>query len=113
MFAPPLSQPSQAAEVQAASEAAYLPLVHTVMRHLNARDAGEPSVQTEALRCWALVHGLACLQLSGNLSACLGRDVARSSASALVDLVSSLLLPAHAPSTPTPPTKGRARAKPS
>ncbi|MBK9235532.1 MAG: TetR/AcrR family transcriptional regulator [Rhodoferax sp.] len=94
MFAPQVSHSGQAVEVQAAAEAAYLPLVHSVMRRLRARDANEPSVQTEALRCWALVHGLACLQLSGNLTACLGRDVATASASALEDLVTGLLLPA-------------------
>ena len=95
MFAPQVSQSGQAVEVQAASEAAYLPLVHSVMRRLKSRDASEPSVQTEALRCWALVHGLACLQLSGNLTACLGRDVATASASALQDLVTGLMLPAQ------------------
>lgn len=94
MFTPQVSQSGQAVEVQAAAEAAYLPLVHSVMRRLKARDANESSVQTEALRCWALVHGLACLQLSGNLRARLGRDVAAASASTLQDLVTGLLLPA-------------------
>lgn len=94
MFAPQINQSGQAVEVQAAAEAAYLPLVHSVMRRLKAREASEPTVQTEALRCWALVHGLACLQLSGNLTTCLGRDVAAASASTLQDLVTGLLLPA-------------------
>ncbi|MDP2368243.1 TetR/AcrR family transcriptional regulator [Rhodoferax sp.] len=111
MFAPQVSQSGQAVEVRTAAEAAYQPLVHSVMRRLKASDADDPSVQAEALRCWALMHGLACLQLSGNLSACLGRDVASASAAALQDLIASLLLPANHPGPTVAPTKGRPRAK--
>ena len=111
MFAPQVNQSGQAVEVQTAAEAAYLLLVHNVMRRLNASDANDQPVQAEALRCWTLMHGLACLQLSGNLSACLGRDMASASAAALRNLIASLLLPANHPGPTVAPAKRRTRAK--
>lgn len=91
MFAPMVSQQGQTKEVQAASEEAYALVVQTVMRRMQAISATSPSVQSEALRCWALVHGLACLQLSGNLSACLGRDLGKASEFELQNLITGLL----------------------
>lgn len=96
MFAPEIHRSGQAVEVQAAAESAYQLLLQSVMRRQKQTDATLPAVQTEALRCWALVHGLACLQLSGNLSACLGRDTAAPSMADLETLVTGLLLPAPA-----------------
>jgi len=92
MFAPEIHRSGQAAQVQTAADSAYQLLVQSVMRRLRATGANAAAVQTEALRCWALMHGLACLQLSGNLSACLGREASASTAE-LQTLVTSLLLP--------------------
>ena len=91
MFAPIVSQKGQTKEMQDASEEAYSMLVQTVMRRLQAVTVTSPDVQSEALRCWALVHGLACLQLSGNLSACLGRDLSNASESELQSLIGRML----------------------
>jgi AcrR family transcriptional regulator len=91
MFAPIVSQKGQTKEMQDASEEAYTMMVPTVMRKMQVASVSTPAVQSEALRCWALVHGLACLQLSGNLSACLGRDLSNASESELLDLVGGLL----------------------
>lgn len=91
MFAPVMSQKGQTKEMQDASEEAYSMVVQTVMRRMQAVAATSPAVQSEALRCWALVHGLACLQLSGNLSACLGRDLSNASESELQSLIGGLL----------------------
>jgi len=91
MFAPIVSQKGQTKEMQDASETAYTMMVPTIMRKMKKEHAASPSVQSEALRCWALVHGLACLQLSGNLSACLGRDLSNASESELLEFVGALL----------------------
>lgn len=91
MFAPMVSQEGQSKEVLAASEEAYALMVQTVMHRTQTVTATSPAVQNEALRCWALVHGLACLQLSGNLSACLGRDLGKASGSELQSLIAGLL----------------------
>jgi AcrR family transcriptional regulator len=91
MFAPELHASDQAAQVLAAAEQAYQVMVQTVMRRMGAADAQAPGVQAESLRCWALVHGLASLQLSGNLSACLGRDVGRYSAVQLQGFMAEVL----------------------
>lgn len=91
MFAPIVSQKGQTKEMQDASEEAYTMMVPTVMRKIQAENVSSPAVQSEALRFWALVHGLACLQLSGNLSACLGRDLSNASESELLDFVGELL----------------------
>lgn len=91
MFAPEIHRSGQAAQVLAAAEGAYQLLVHSVMRRLDETDATLASVQTEALRCWALVHGLACLQLSGNLSACVGQGDKLTSIENLEALVTGLL----------------------
>lgn len=81
----------QTKELQDASQEAYTMMVPTVMRKMQAANVSTPAVQSEALRCWALVHGLACFQLSGNLSACLGGDLSKASESELLDLVGGLL----------------------
>lgn len=91
MYAPIVSQKGQTREVQDASEEAYSMVVQTVMRRMQAVTVTSPAVQSEALRCWALVHGLACLELSGNLSACLGRDLSKASESELQSLIGGLL----------------------
>ncbi len=91
MYAPIVSQEGQTKEMQDASEMAYAMMVSTIMRKIKAENVASPAVQSEALRCWALVHGLACLQLSGNLSACLGRDVSQTSESELQELLCGLL----------------------
>lgn len=101
MFAPIVSREGQTKEVQAASEESYTLVVQTVMRQMQAVSAMSPEVQSEALRFWALIHGLACLQLSGNLSACLGRDLAEASESELQSLITRLLqYPVQAIPTP-------------
>ncbi len=91
MFAPMVSQHGQTQELQAASEQAYAVVLQTVLRRLQVASATAPAVETEALRVWALVHGLACLQLSGNLSACLGRDLSQASEAELQSLMAGLL----------------------
>ncbi len=99
MFAPVIQSSSGSAQVLNAAERAYQHLVQSVMRRLRSTDPDAAAVQAEALRCWALVHGLACLQLSGNLTACLGRDAHTAPTAELESLVASLLQPAH--SAPT------------
>lgn len=93
MFAPqaPL-QPANSA-VQAAANRAYQLLVDTVMRHLRASDGQQAGVQAEALRCWALVHGLACLHLSGHLQAQLAGDASLQNSAGLQAVITNLLMP--------------------
>ena len=91
MFAPEIHHSAQAAEVLAAAESAYLPLLRTVMRRLACDDPTAPAVQAEALRCWALVHGVASLQLSGNLAACLGPSMQLTTPAQVQALVLRLL----------------------
>lgn len=94
MFAPQAAKSGplgQSPEVQAVAEVAYQLLAQTVARRLQAAHLPSANVHTEALRCWALVHGLACLQLSGNLAACLGHDPVNASDEALQTFVAGFL----------------------
>ena len=93
MFAPVIQSSSGSTQVLTAAERAYHHLVQSVMRRLRSTDPHAAAVQAEALRCWVLVHGLACLQLSGTLSACLGRDARTASTAELEALAASLLQP--------------------
>ena len=93
MFNRQTNTAGQTHELQAVAEGAYEVLVETVARRLHATDSTNPDVQTEAVRCWALVHGLACLQLSGNLATCLGHDPRQASEAELNAFVIALLLP--------------------
>lgn len=96
MFAPQTAKSGQSPELQAVAEVAYQLLAQTVARRLQATQLPSAHVHTEALRCWALVHGLACLQLSGNLAACMGHDPMNASDEALQAFVKGFLLPAGA-----------------
>ena len=93
MFSRQSNTASQTPELQSVAEGAYEVLVETVARRLHVADITHPDVQTEAVRCWALVHGLACLQLSGNLAACLGHDPKQASEAELNTFVMALLQP--------------------
>ena len=101
MFAQPHPQSGQAPEVQAMAEIAYQVLAQTVARRLVRSRLPATHVHTEALRCWALVHGLACLQMSGNLASCLGHDPTQSTDAELQAFVFALL-----GSPATPPKSG-------
>ena len=93
MFPAQSSPASQAPEVRAAALEAYQLMVATVMRRQRESDISNPSVQQEAIRCWALVHGLASLQISGNLEAYLAPDRRTAPAAEVRALVVQLLTP--------------------
>lgn len=93
MFAPEIHRSAYAPEVLAAAEAAYQVMLQTVTRLSPNAPIESPSVQARGLRCWALVHGLASLQVSGNLSACLGYTISSSNPALLAVLIADLLGP--------------------
>ena len=67
MFSPDLHGLPEFPRVREAADRAFNIMAETVA--LLWPDADPQRMQTEALRCWALVHGLATLQISGNLGA--------------------------------------------
>ncbi len=94
MFAPEIQRSDQSAQVQQAADRAFALLLASVERHLGmaARGAVSPTaVHARALHCWALIHGLATLHLSGNLAACLGPRYAMNSAASREAMVLELL----------------------
>ena len=91
MFAPDNNRPPHAAAVLAAAERAYDVMVQAVMRRQGATQAQDPKVQAEAVRNWALVHGLANLLLSGNLETCLGPAYAARTPTHIQTLIGQLL----------------------
>lgn len=91
MFAPDIHQSPRASEVMAAAETSYQLMSDCVARRQGNPDPLSPSVQVEALRGWAMVHGLAQLQLSGQLAACLGTHLSANPPQQLEALVMQLL----------------------
>ena len=67
MFAPELHGLPEFPRVREAADQAFGIMASEVARLWPAAETSR--VHAEALRCWALVHGLAALQISGNLGA--------------------------------------------
>lgn len=91
MFAPEIQRGEQAVQVQAAADKAYGYLTETVARKLGTNDLQDPRVHLHSMRYWALIHGLACLHLSGNLSACFGERFALDSPESIQALLQGIL----------------------
>lgn len=91
MFSPEIQRSEQAAQVQAAAEKAYSYLAETVAKKLGTDDMQDPRVHLHSMRYWALIHGLACLHLSGNLSACFGEQASLDSPESIQALLQGIL----------------------
>lgn len=91
MFAPEIQSSDQAVQVQTAADKAYGCLAETVAKKLGTTDLQDPRVHLHSLHYWALIHGLACLHLSGNLSACFGERFSLESPADVQALLSDIL----------------------